>query len=179
MNEKWKPIDGYNGLYEVSNIGRVRNSNGLVMKTRRREDGYVVVTLRKKPKYKIEYIHILVAKAFIPKPIGKTEVNHIDAVKSNNIVTNLEWVTRSENHFHAVKMGLKPINPIIGRKGKNNPLTKPIYQYDLQGTFIRKWDSCEEAAKFYNRHKTSIGNALNGHHKSSAGFIWKHVPPTS
>lgn len=180
MDEMWKPIDGYNGLYEVSNLGRVRNSNGLVMKQRPRKDGYVRLLLFRNGtgyKYKSEYIHILVAKAFIPNPEGKSEVNHIDANKSNNVVSNLEWVTRRENHFHAVAMGLKPESPTKGKSYDENPCVKPVYQYDIHGNFLRKWKSRREAAVFYNGIPNGISCAMNGVHKTYKGFIWKHTPP--
>ena len=179
MNELWKPIDEYNGYYSISNLGRIKNINGTIMKTRIRKDGYEVVSLRNKSKYKIEYIHILVAKSFIQRPTEKTEVNHIDANKSNNIVSNLEWVTRRENHLHAVALGLKPVNPTKGKSYDENPCVKPVYQYDMQGNYIMEWKSRKSAAEYYGCQPNSISRAMNGVKKSCKGFIWKHHPPVS
>lgn len=177
MQEIWKDAHNFEGLYQVSNLGRIKNSKGLIMKQRISKDGYVRIALFKNGKYKVTYVHILVAIAFIPNPHNKKEVNHIDANKSNNVVTNLEWVTRSENHYHAVKMGLKPICPTIGKHGKDNPCTKPVYQYDLSGKFIKKWSSRDEAANYYHCKPNSISRCMNGVRKSCKGYIWSRKPP--
>lgn len=179
MKEIWKSIDGYYGLYEVSNLGRVKNNNGLIMAQKPSKDKYVRILLRNNKKYKSEYVHILVARAFIPNPQNKPEVNHIDANKSNNRVDNLEWVTRSENHWHAVEHGLKPICPTKGKYGSDNPCTKPVLQYDLDGNLIREWRSRIDAAKFYGCHKSSITNCVNGYKKTCKGFVWKKKPTIS
>ena len=176
MEEIWKDVEEYNGLYQVSNLGRIRNSAGLIMRQKPSKDGYVRIMLFQNHKYKSHYVHILVAKAFIPNPYNKTEVNHIDAVKSNNTCANLEWVTKSENHYHAVKMGLKPVCPTKGKHGNDNPCTKPIYQYDMDGNFIREWKSREDAARFYNCAKNSISRCMNGVRNSCKGFIWRRFP---
>lgn len=177
MNEVWKDIDGYDGKYLVSNLGRIKNRNGLIMHQKPSKDGYIRILLFNNGKYKAEYPHILVAKAFLPKPEEKLEVNHIDANKSNNTLQNLEWVTRRQNHFHAVSLGLKPENPTKGKSYKENPCVKPVYQYDRKGNFIKKWDSRREAAAFYNCDPNSISRAMNGERESCKGYVWKHTPP--
>ena len=175
MKEIWKDIADYGGSYQVSNLGRVRNADGLVMKQRRGKDGYCRILLYKDGKYKGEYPHILVAKHFIEKPTGDNlEVNHIDGVKQNNSVSNLEWVTRRENHFHAVKLGLKPPNPTLGKYGSEKPCSKPIYQYSLDGVFIRAWRSRADAAEYYNTTPNSISRCMNGVRQSCKGYIWRH-----
>lgn len=177
MQEIWKDIQGYEGLYQISNFGRVKNSKDFIMRQKASKDGYIRIQLYKDKKYVVKYVHILVASAFIPNTNHKSEVNHIDADKSNNNVNNLEWVTRSENHHHAVRMGLKPICPTIGKYGKDNPCVKPIYQYDLNGKFLKKWDCREDAANYYHCTKNSISRCMNGVRKSCKGYIWKHTPP--
>lgn len=175
VKEVWKEIDGYNGRYLISNYGRIKNRDGWIMKQKPSKDGYVRILLFNGKKYKAEYTHILVAKAFLPKPTSKSEVNHIDADKSNNLLWNLEWVTRSENHYHAVSLGLKPENPTKGKRYEDNPCVKPVYQYDMQGNFMKKWNSRREAADFYGCQPNSISRAMNGERKSCAGFIWRHL----
>lgn len=173
MKEIWKTIDRYGGLYQVSNLGRVRNCDGLVMSQKPSKDGYVRILLYKDGKYKAEYAHKLVANAFIPNPDNKPEINHIDANKSNNYVDNLEWVTRSENHHHAVAKGLKPICPTFKKYGADNPCSKPVLQYDMNGNLIREWKSRIDAAHYIGCDPNSITRCINGVRKSCKGFIWK------
>lgn len=176
MVEIWKDVTGYVGLYQVSNLGRVRNKSGLIMSQKpSKRDGYVRLLLYKAGKYKAEYVHILVAQQFLQKPsFDSAEVNHIDANKSNNVVSNLEWVTKRENHFHAVRLGLKPVNPTIGKYGSDNPCSKPIFQYTTDGVFIREWKSRDEAASYYGCTPNSISRCMNGVRKTCKGFLWKH-----
>lgn len=176
MIELWKDVEDYEGIYQVSNLGRIRNHSGMVLKQKPSKDGYVRILLFDGQKYKAKYVHILVAKAFVPNPENKPEVNHIDANKSHNTSDNLEWVTRQENHFHAVAHGLKPINPTIGKYGNDNPCVKPIYQYDMQGNFIKMWRSRADAASYYHCKPNSISRCMNGVRKSCKGYIWKRNP---
>lgn len=112
MEELWKDIKGYEGLYQVSNLGNVKSLERLVynqhnnyikperiLKPRRKEDGYLQVYLYNNGK-KQAYVHRLVAESFIPNTDNKAQVNHIDFNKENNIVENLEWVTAVENLRH-------------------------------------------------------------------------------
>lgn len=116
-NEIWKPIIGYEGYYEVSNLGRVRRIKrgrgtqvGRLLKGWLDYDGYWGVLLTKNNKSMCYSIHRLVAKAFLPNPENKTQVNHIDGDKQNNSVTNLEWCTPKENIQHAWRTGLSIMN---------------------------------------------------------------------
>ena len=113
--EVWKDIEGYEGKYQISNIGRVRSlisSKGTpykipkILKIFLNDRGYSVLGLHKKGEFKQFRVHRLVAKAFIPNPENKQEVNHIDGNKQNNRADNLEWCTCSENIQHAFKTGL-------------------------------------------------------------------------
>lgn len=174
MSEIWKDICGYVGLYQVSNLGRVKNKNGALMKTNPSRDGYVRIQLRKNGEYKSKYVHRLVALAFLENPYGLPEVNHIDGDKTNNRADNLEWVTRTENHVHAVKLGLKPICPTIGKYGAENPCVTPVLQYDLNGNFVKEWKCRADAAKHYNGSANSISRCMNGVRKTYKGFIWRH-----
>lgn len=125
--EIWKPVIGYEGLYEVSNLGNVRSldhevttvrkirgniqsfkwmSRGKMLKFGKRSDDYKDVPLTKKGISSNVCVHRLVAEAFLPNPNNLPEVNHKDGDKTNNLVDNLEWASYSENNIHAVYFGL-------------------------------------------------------------------------
>lgn len=132
--EKWKDIKEYEGLYQISNLGRVKSLSRLqitgtssywskerILKPRLLKGGYLEVSLCKNSKLYYFRIHRLVAIHFIDNTEQKPQVNHLDGCKINNIVTNLEWCTRSENIIHACKTGLmKPSAP----RGENNSMSK-------------------------------------------------------
>lgn len=102
--EIWKDIAGYEGLYQISNYGNIRNSKGRLLKYYENHKGYYKVGLNKNGKNSKFRVHRLVAQMFIPNPHEYPQVNHIDGNKQNNNVTNLEWCTNTENQIHAVKM---------------------------------------------------------------------------
>lgn len=119
---KFLPVPDYEGLYEVSDMGVVRSIDRTVegvdgaiypykgrvkTQTINKQTGYPVVSLYKNNKGKSATVHRLVAKAFIPNPDGLNQVNHLDGIKTNNNVDNLEWVTHQDNAIHAVSTGLK------------------------------------------------------------------------
>lgn len=117
-NEQWKTVEGYPN-YEVSNLGFVRNNKGKFLKLQEGREGYQRVGLSNNGRLKMMLVSRLVAKAFIPNSEELPCVNHINGIKSNNSVLNLEWVTRSENTKHAYRTGLKK-----GLKGIDNPRAK-------------------------------------------------------
>jgi len=136
MIELWKSIPGYEGIYEVSNLGRVRsldrlrkNPNGMAKFKGRIITGnhggkhYFQVALHKDGRKQYYSVHRLVAEAFIPNPDNKPQVNHIDGNKQNNVYTNLEWATPSENILHSFRTGL---NPCSGEKNVNAKLNPDI-----------------------------------------------------
>lgn len=119
MKEVWKDIIGYEGLYQVSSLGRVKSTgtvwNGWVYHKKKEtirksnanvKNGYHSLCLSKDSKVKRHYVHRLVGESFIDNPLNKPQINHLDGNKNNNKVDNLEWVTRKENVQHAIKNGL-------------------------------------------------------------------------
>ncbi len=119
--EIWGVINGFEGLYEVSNTGKVRsldrqvfhrgnqklhNIRGRLLKTRFNNCGYVEVRLSKEGKHYTKFVHRLIGEAFIPNPDNKCCIDHVDGKKSRNAMENLRWLTHSENMRHAYALGL-------------------------------------------------------------------------
>lgn len=150
----WKPIKGYEGLYEVSNTGKVRslkkivnNGKGSILKGS--NDRYSTVSLYKSGKEKRRTIHRLVAETFIPNPHNKPQVNHKDGIRENNHIDNLEWCTSKENINHALEIG-------IGTIGERNGLSKFSNKQveDLRKVF-KPYDSKYGGAALARKYGTS------------------------
>jgi DNA-binding XRE family transcriptional regulator len=128
--ENWKPIEGYEGIYEVSDQGRVRNIKlGRLMTAQKVTHGYLAYNLSKQGRTRSLLAHRLVAIAFIPNPENKEQVNHKDLNKSRNSVDNLEWVTRQENLDHAEKY--KPWNTRRNPWRNGSPENRQNYTANL------------------------------------------------
>lgn len=180
MKEIWKDIDGYEGLYQVSNYGRVISLNfggkGIPRERKRvlSSSKYYHVALSKNGERETRLVHVLVATAFIPNPENKPQVNHIDGNKENNRADNLEWVTCKENIDHAIRTGLKKPSGKGGRCGGRSKSTKiTVLQYDYSGNLICGWNSQEEAAKAMGCSQSSICKCILGERKTCKGYIWK------
>lgn len=182
MKEIWKPVDKggyYNGLYEVSNLGRFKQlprvlptkqgkgwrltKEKIVIGTPR--DGYMVIHMKKLGVRKQIDIHVLVARAFIPNPDNLPEVNHKNAIRNDNRAENLEWVTRQGNVQHALKMGL--LKPVHGEKHRSAKLTEEQV-IQIRYLYNSKQHSQTELSKMFGVNRYSIGDIV---HRSS----WKHV----
>lgn len=141
MEEIWKAITGFEGLYEVSNLGRVR-SERKALKPQKRRHGYLSVFLYdRKGGYKQVSVHRLVAEAFIPNPNGCAEVNHKDECKTNNNVENLEWCTHKQNSSYGSR-GEK-----ISRANTNGKKSKPVSALDALGNIVMSFPSMSEASR--------------------------------
>jgi len=180
MQEIWKDISGYEGIYQISNLGNVKSISyqGFIrehlMKPKSHHTGYKTVMLCKEGVQKNKSVHTLVAYAFIPNPQNKPYVNHIDGDKANNCVSNLEWVTAKENTGHAIKNNLRLDSNMRGRKGNNSPLKKSVLQCDSSGNIIRKWECISAAARHFDCNPCTIVNCCAGRIKSCKGYIWKY-----
>ena len=107
MGEIWKPIKGFEGIYEVSNLGNVRNAKGRTRKPFLIPKGYLMIDLFRNRERTHARVNRLVADAFVPNPDNKPEVNHKNGDKADNRAENLEWSTKSENMLHAYRSGLQ------------------------------------------------------------------------
>lgn len=182
MQEIWKDIKNYEGYYQVSNLGNVKSLSRKIgnkyykSKMLKKSDnrGYLQVQLWKHSNMKWSLIHRLVAEAFIPNPEHKLQVNHIDGNKSNNEVSNLEWVSRSENQLHSYHV-LKTKPSMKGRFGKTHVRAVKVNQFDKNGNFIKTWDSIIEASKKVGIPACCITNCAKLRRKSAGNFIWEYV----
>lgn len=173
--EIWKDIAGYEGLYQVSNLGRVKSLKRLHTKERIisqevNHRGYARVNLWKENKQKKFSVHRLVAEAFIENPEGKPQVNHIDEDKLNNTAKNLEWCTQVENHRHGT------INERISKALTNNIYkSKPVNAFDDNGNLIFSFPSIYEASRQMGVSSTSITNCIKGRNRAKrcCGYVWK------
>lgn len=164
MIEAWKDIEGYEGHYEVSTFGRVRNKRtGRVLKEGTYYNGYSKITLSKNSVTKTYLVHRLIAQAFIPNPENKPQVNHKDENKTNNHADNLEWMTAEEN----VNYGTRN-DRVAKAKGK------PVSQWTLDGKFVACFPSAAYAEQYCGIGKNEVARVANGKRKTAHGYIWRY-----
>lgn len=194
--EEWRPVVGYEGLYEVSDWGNVRslnyNKTGKVKELKKVEDkdGYHLVTL----KDGLKKVHRLVAEAFIPNPENKPIVGHLLTLpngledKTANEVWNLAWMTYGENSNYGTLpermseclkgekhyMYGKHVSPEVKTKlSKNNYKCKPVICYTIEGDFVKEYHSIHEAARKLKCDNRGLSRCANGEYKTYKGFIWR------
>ena len=170
MREIWKPIRGYEGLYEVSNLGNVR---GLVrdwdnrtkairnMRQHVSKTGYLSLRLCKDGKTKLCKVHRLVAEAFLENPSSFPFVNHLDGNKLNNNVSNLEWCSASRNIQHAYDTGLKK--------------TRHVLQINKDGEIIQVWDNMSKASESSGVGIPHIYQCCAGQRLTAGGYKWAYT----
>lgn len=169
MTEIWKDVKNYEGLYQVSNLGRIRSfynykRNGNNILTPQIKRGYYQVGLRKDKKRKWYQLHRLIATAFIPNPNNLPQVNHKDENKLNNSIDNLEWCSVSYNNTYGNR-----IQKVINKTGKK------VIQYDKNMNFIKEYPSIAEATRQMNLKSIScICNCCRGQTETSKGYIWRY-----
>ena len=177
--EEWRDIKGYEGLYQVSDKGRVKSlervtirKNGKklpvkerIMKSSIDKDGYLRVALcNSKGKRKLFFVHRLVCEAFHENPDNKPCVNHIDENKTNNTASNLDWCTVVENLNYGTRNA---------RSAKTQ--SKPVGQYTLDGKLIKVWQSTNEVERQLGFGHSHISAAALGKRKTAYGYVWKYV----
>ena len=168
--EIWRDIEGYEGLYQVSDQGRVKSLGHKLRKSERilkpvvRHDGYQVVGLYTGGKPKTLKVHRLVCQAFHENPENKPQVNHLNEIKTDNRASNLEWATARENSNFGTR---------TERLGKAQ--SKPVAQYAQDGELIKIWPSVRETERQTGFRHGYICQAANGKRKQAYGFIWKYV----
>jgi hypothetical protein len=161
--EIFREIDGFPD-YEVSNLGRVCSFKGRyprILKLRKDRYGYPIVGIYSGRKQVVKKVHQLVAKAFVPNPENKPQVNHIDEDKENNVAENLEWVTCKENNNHGTR------NKKVAMR-----LGKAVVQYTTNGVFIAEYNSLAEAERVTGIPNNYICQACRGKQKTAGGYLW-------
>lgn len=185
MKEMWVDVLGYEGLYKVSNLGRVksldrvsrdgRTRRGRIISTKENNRGYAQVHLCKNGSCKMKLLHRLVAEAFIQNPNNLPQVNHKDEDKSNNCAINLEWCTNLYNR----RYGTGYQRSVDGHDYKkiSDANKKPVIQYDLKMNEICRWPSVLEAVKSVGKdHRSSsyISRACSGKRNQAYGYVWRY-----
>lgn len=180
-NEEWRDIIGCDGLYQVSCHGRVKRLGFEIIRSNGRKqtwpekimsqsqrNGYLRIRIPVNGKKVFKVVHRLVAIAFIENPQNYDEINHKDECKLNNSVDNLEWCDRHYNcSYGSIKERLSK-----RFKGKKR-IAKPIFQYTLDGEFVKEWKSGYEIRK----SKFSRGcviDVCNGIRKTANGYFWSY-----
>ena len=185
--ELWKDIKGYEGLYQVSTEGNVRSCNwrnrgftrNLFLKVHNK--GYHQVELVKDGKKKTFLVHRLVAETFLPNVNGYSIVNHIDEVKTNNNVENLEWCTLSQNskayYTNHPKANCFPRHREANKHNKSlhGDTWKRVCQLKMSGEIIKIWESALEVARTNNWSQWSISECCRGKTSKAYGYKWKYA----
>lgn len=190
--ENWKPIKGYEGLYEISDHGRVKSmprirvvcthkriynykkaTKEIFLKPVLKTTGYSQVTLTKNSLQEIRLLHRLVAETFIPNPLRKPQVNHKDGNRFNNHINNLEWVTASENSLHAYRV-LNIVSPTKGKFGKDASRSRVVIQKSLDGNIVKTWECASDAVRQCRFDSGGITKCCQGKRKTHKNYKWEY-----
>ena len=163
--EVWKDVKGYENLYKISSLGRIKNAQkNTFLKQTNHSCGYLTVELRKNKIAKKRYMHRLVAEAFIPNPDNLTQVNHKNENKKDNNIKNLEWCSPQYNSTYGTR---------LERFSKSKK--KRVLQFDLDENFIKEWKSAVDIQKETGFEKNSIGRCCRNQQYQAYGYIWRYA----
>lgn len=179
MKEIWKDIEGYEGLYQVSNLGNVYSLiSNKILKTRKNRGSYVVVNLYKNRKLSTKQVHRLVAIAFVPQIKGKEQINHKDENKENNCFDNLEWCTPKENSNYGTR-NQKVIPYLLSYQNNfykmneeiKKKLSIPVKNIETNTIYF----GATEAGKQLGIDQSHITKCCKGKQKTAGGYHWQYV----
>lgn len=191
MEEIWKDIRDYEGLYQVSNLGNVRSlrynhtEKIKLLKQGVNKKGYKYVRLFKNGKGKTHIVHRLVAMSFIPNPNNLPIVNHIDECKSNNMVSNLEWCTLVYNNAYGTRnkriskslKGKTHSKETKKKMSESRDNKKSILMYDLSGNFIRRFECINDTNEYFDKDcaSSNVRMCLKGATKTAYNYIFVYA----
>ena len=181
IEEIWKDIPEYEGLYQASNLGRIKRLKGVVRigrgntrvlpericKPSQLKNGYLSVRLSKNGVEKTMYVHRIIASVFIPNPNCLSQVNHRDECITNNVASNLEWCTQQYNLTYGTR-----VHRVRQR------LCRPVKCCSKDGVVISVYDGISDAVRFLNLPKTAIPNIIgccNGNKRTAYGYKWEYA----
>lgn len=170
MKEIWKDIKGYEGIYQISTMGRVKSlRRNIILKNQIASNGYEMVKLYTNNSKKDYSIHRLVANAFIENPDNLPQVNHRDENKTNNCVENLEWCTPKYNYNYGT-INIRKSQKQLNDKNKS----KVVLQYTKDGCFIKEWKSIRDIQRMTGYDKGYISKCCRGKYAYAYSYIWKY-----
>lgn len=182
--ERWKDVIGYEGIYRVSDFGRVKSLDrcyktgrgmvaryvkGRIISQACTLRGYPFVLLHKNGTIVNKLVHLLVAALFLKRPKKVVEINHVKGKKTDNRVLKLEWITHADNIIHAYKKGL-----IIHNKGRDHQSSRSVSMYSKSGKKIKEFFSITEANIKTKINIGNIGSVCSGNRTTAGGYIWKY-----
>lgn len=168
MKEIWKDIKEFEGFYQCSNLGHIRSvdriiirkngipqkTKGCIIKPRKNKNGYMQLSLWKDNKRKMVYVHKIVATEFVDNPMNLGYINHIDGDTTNNIATNLEWCTSSDNLQHSYDKLDRPVN-------KQGAKKRCVKAFDITGNFVYQFESIAETSRKIKLGESQIRRIIN------------------
>lgn len=189
MEEIWKDVIGYEDAYQVSNLGCVRSVDriilntsgryilvhGKVLKLRHNNNGYLYVILSKCQSKKFVFVHRLIASAFLPNTDNKPEIDHINAIRDDNRVSNLRWVTKIENRNNPHTIISNRESNRLARRKSLDSVKKKILQLDLDGNILKVFESLHNIEKTTGYSRANICRCCNGKKKICYGFKWEFM----
>ena len=179
IDEAWKDVLGYEGLYKVSNYGKVLSvKRGIILK-QWMVRGYLYVPLNKNGRQKNVRVNRIVARAFVENQSGYDCVDHINGDRADNRANNLRWCTYLQNSNNPITRE----NLSKAKKGENNPFykvfgkdhcsSKQVKQFSLDGTFIRLWACAADVSRELGIQFSNISRCCHGRSNSAGGYIWE------